>query len=151
MTEEKSSKLIRDRVDLKALTIKSLQFTFEAINKEKIEGIAASDKLEIVYLTNFGFVTGEYVHIKDALEFPEDGQYNKYLFANTLKNRNLLLAEYEKKNDNLRLTSDSSLIYLRNAIVRPFTNLNSSVRFGDLFLFTDQIIGISAKGSSESM
>ncbi|MCY9513271.1 hypothetical protein [Paenibacillus apiarius] len=148
--ELRESKLVHGRVDLKAATIDTLQTTFNILNKGTIEGIKSSDTLELVFLTNFGYVTGEIIDIAEASdESKAKDDFKKYLFASTIKHRNSAIAGFEEENENLRLTSDSSLVYLKNAIVKPFSNPESSFKFGDLMLFTDQIVGISGKGRME--
>lgn len=153
MTEEKKnkvSKLVTNRVDLKALTIDTLNAAFRIVNSGTIQGIESSDTMEIVLVTNFGYVTGEITDIADASDEEKASEdFKSYLFASTITHRNNSLASMEEENENLRLTNDSSLIYLKNAVIKPFANPQTSVTFGDLLLFTDQVIGISGKGSKE--
>lgn len=136
-------------MDLKALTIHSLNSAFNVLNENSIEGIEITDKTELVLLTNFGYVTGEVVDIEKASDSSTaTNDFKKFMFASTVVNRNLAIADFEEKGVS-NLISDSSLVYLRNAKVTPFADPTNSFTFGDLLLFTDQVVGISGKGSQE--
>lgn len=151
MSEEQSisyeeSKLINERIDVKAATIISLHTGVTVINEGSIEGIEASGEMELVYITNAGFVTGKLVNIDDAANIDNATKnFNSYLFASSVKSRNTSIADEESKNENLKLISDTATIYLKNATLRSFAAPNNVINFGDLLLFADQILGVSMK------
>lgn len=150
-TEQNKSKLVNDRIDLKALTVGSFATVIDFVNSGKIQSIQASDTIEIVILTNFGLVTGDCVF--DLKESYDDDtmlkDFNKFMFSSMVKHRNELVSKFESEEGVQRLTNDTGFVYLKNAVIRPFTDYNNALKFGDLCLFSDQITGFSMKAVSE--
>lgn len=105
---KKLANLLNERVDLKAITISALDGVLKVINSGKIEQIKVPHKLELVILTNFGYITGDYVDDLGNNDDPEliFNDFNKFMFTHMFEQRNSLVERFEAEGGLRRLTND---------------------------------------------
>lgn len=138
------SDLIANRLDLKVLSANVINNVIQIYNK--LESNPNVQHINVYILTTFGTVTGTIenpVTEGEAVEKTADGEYTvnfEKLFRDT---RNKQVAEFEMENPKTRLVNDSAYLFVRDAVLIPFSKPESRHRFKELILFGDQISGIT--------
>ncbi|AVF24657.1 hypothetical protein ERICIV_00421 [Paenibacillus larvae subsp. larvae] len=127
-------------INLKALISKESCHTSVAevrvLHKGKLELITSPNKLNIVFVTNFGFIEAEEIISPNfqPKELTDQEDIISFLFANTLKNASDFM---DDENSNI---NDKCFI-LGNAKV--MTHEGKSYFLSKMILFVDSIVGLS--------
>lgn len=145
MSDNKLPELIKNRLDLKMITLTSVMDTIDILKSGKIDGISISPKTSIMIFTNFGMVEGENVCFSDSEDSKplSTSEIVKKLIETCFIIRNNEIAKLEEENKDLKLINDSSAVILENVTITPYANPMNKLRMQHLILFTDQIAGIS--------
>ncbi|AXM89351.1 hypothetical protein CI793_09365 [Anoxybacillus ayderensis] len=131
--------LLKERIDLKALTAKTFVNVVENIRNGKTEEISVDLNTEIWFFTNFGLVSGS-LYIPPEENDAFDPTY--FLHELVFKTRNSLLSSYIEKGVE-RLTNDSSFVLLKDVTVKPYASPSTPYKLGYFLLYGDAILGIS--------
>ncbi|WP_432199270.1 hypothetical protein [Anoxybacillus gonensis] len=131
--------LLKERIDLKALTAKTFANVIENIRNGKIEEISMDPNTGIWFFTHFGIVSGSlYIPSEENDAFDPTYFLHKLIF----KTRDSLLSSYIEKGV-ARLTNDSSFVLLKDVTVKTYASPGTPYKLGYFLLYSDAILGIS--------
>jgi hypothetical protein len=142
MTEEaKVPNFLQNRIDLKAMTIRTFGVTIDTFRN--LPDRPYGD-LNSIVMTNFGLIEGEIIDLSD--EGDERVLPFKSLAVAMFDARNNVLTERESLigEENIRVVNDSSMFLVVNATLIPFSNPQNRFNIGEILLFTDQVVGLTA-------
>lgn len=140
--EQEMPKVLQNKVNNRLLTIKSLESIVNMVNDPEVTVINSDSKIEVILMTAAGQIEGEIYQVDEnvseiydfANEFPKYIELSRKNFLNTM----------EAEQGEIELTGkSSSYVYLKNAVLRPWSNLSSTINYASLFVFTDDIISFS--------
>ncbi|MEA1961724.1 MAG: hypothetical protein U9N81_10740 [Bacillota bacterium] len=152
MEERRSPALLNQRVDMKYATLLTFNDVLEHIKSGGIPGIPLPAETKTLILTQFGTIEGDIVNLDndEQEEVMDESNWRAIFFKNLVngvaESRNEVILDWENQNDvdKLKLINDASYILLSNAVIIPFSTPQARFAIGEMVLFTDQIVGISA-------
>ncbi|WP_274363502.1 hypothetical protein [Paenibacillus thermotolerans] len=149
--ELQSPSFIDNRVDVKAATVVTLEFMFRALseNREPKEGDKKRPKFNL--LTNFGLVEGAVVR-GPAAEVEAEGDqaaerhvYVTEMFQQSMDIRNeQLKAAVDEMEGQPVVVNNTGAILVEDVTITPYANPTHKIHMDHVYLFTDQIIGVTA-------
>lgn len=135
---ENSSKapdFITNRLDVKFHTIVAFQAAINKIKESNAETLSIGPETQVHIITNFGTVTGEIVMdhlVKEVINVLE---------TVVVDSRNEELSRMETA-DSI-IVNNTATLFIRNAVLRPFTDPRHTIEYPSFHIFVDQIVGFS--------
>ena len=152
MDEPQKPALLNRRVDMKYATLLTFNDALSHIKSGGIPGLPLPAETKTLILTSFGTIEADIVDLDDEqMDATMDAANWRSLFFKNLINsvadsRNRSILDWEQANelDKIKLINDSSYVLLCNAAIIPYANPQARFEIGEMLLFTDQIVAISA-------
>lgn len=137
---------INNRIDIKAITIDSMNKAIENIKSGKITGLSLSPQSSLSIITNFGIIQGELIELNYEDGEPLD---NRAIWSMVLDARDMSLSDLENEigSESVDLVNNSSVISIKNAKIIPFANPTAIFNVAELFIFSDQVVGMTGSAS----
>lgn len=140
---------IKNRVDLKFSTLKTISSLIETLNSNEIEGLTVKDDLELCILTSFGMIIGDISDKNnDNPNTSSSEKFTDLVLNEVFDVRNSILASLEKDKEDLTIINNYASILLKNVKIIPYNNPGNCLNFADFILFTDEIKGITFGSAS---
>jgi hypothetical protein len=143
MTDKKSDNeipiLLKERVDLKALTTSVFANAIEGLKNGEIKEVSMDPNTEILFFTHFGVVSGS---LYNPPEENDEFDPTYYLHEAIFKSRDSLLSSYIEDGAK-RLVNGESFLLLKDVIIKPYVNHNNSYKLAYFLLYSDAILGVS--------
>lgn len=134
---------IDERIDVKAATVVSMQAVMQGILEENDE--EASPPVRCSLLTSFGIVEGTLVTDLERDGASQEQRYVVELYQRSIDVRN---DELQKTADEMEnepiIVNNVGAILMENVTITPYSNPEHKLRVGHLYLFSDQIAGLTA-------
>lgn len=138
---------IDNRIDVKAATVVTLEFVMRSLseNDGEEEDGKKKKKFKFNLLTNFGIVEGAIVRGALDDEEPEDRRSVTEMFHYSMEIRNDQLQKaVDELDDEPLVVNNTGAILVEDATITPFANPSHKIHMEHLYLFTDQITGVTA-------
>ncbi len=144
MMDNKQSKLLTSRIDMKNYTISMFAREIGTTYKDTSD-INNPHQIKPMFLTSFGMIQGELVENHNNSIQEDNRSIIDPMFVPLMKKRNETIAEWEQEiGENARLINDCQFMMLKNVVVTPYASPQDHIELDELILFSDQIVGISA-------
>jgi len=143
----KSSKALYQHINVKHLTVTCFSKIIQnAINTVSVEDEDGQPESKLTLLTNIGIIHADGIEFEFTDVNDDETDFMMKLADLTSKSRNNIISGWEDKIglDNVKITNDTEMVLLRNAVMTSIAIPNSRYALGDIILFTDQIIGVCA-------
>lgn len=142
--------LLNRRIDMKYATTITFYDVIQHIKAGEIPGFPLQADVRLLIITNFAIIEADLVDPDAAAQEinPENmkAELYKALINGVTEARNSAIIEWEQENnlDKIALINDTSYLILTNAVIIPHANPEARFQMGEMLLFTDQIVGITA-------
>ncbi len=138
-------KLIKDRIDLKALTYDYCNSCVEILKNGKISEVSISQSTQVSIVTNFGLVTGDMIKPfeDNEKELDVSTKLTSVIYEKTVELRNEHIQKLIDNNPDVALINDSSILLLSNVTITPFGNPSNKFNLQNFCIFTSEILGFT--------
>lgn len=141
--EIKLANLLKNRVDVKKETIRIFNSIYNATRRLSADQPEPFNN-QVYLVTTQAIISGTIFDDCSNSEKINDGIQT--LEDEAFKYRNDYFNALESNNESLQAINNSSIIIVRNATIRPLSNMAASINLPILYLFACDVIGFTVAG-----
>jgi hypothetical protein len=142
--ELESPEFIDNRIDVKAATVVTLEYVIRSLSEKNKDG-ASGKQTKFNLLTNFGIVEGTIATGRPSADKSERKQFVTEVFLRAMDIRNDQLQKaVDEFEGEPTVVNNTGAILVEDVTITPFANPEHKIEMDHVYLFTDQIAGVTA-------